>query len=351
MTYKNAELVKRFHEKKTSGSSSRMHISQDDDLIILWGYGWAVYAFWYKDYLFKCVGWYGYSSTTTSHMNYIDADFLVFESTTSSWRAKELGEYALKHRDNIHKLFERDIIEKKEYKVNGFTLKVFPWTSIEVNGRTLFFSSGEYPRLGKKIIEIILNGTEDDRERLRFIIANNLKIEHIDKGWNKLERIKRQIDILNHYVNVYEEHKGEVFEYPYGTLYVINPTYIRKFDSYIHGLYVPNTLSSSVIIPILRRVTVGRIILNPKALRSKRLMKRRLEGNEVIFSVMLNNPSLTHVLCRYVDEDYLVDRLVDIITNESHSERENAKEIARNIPDEDLKREIARRILMKKLMN
>jgi len=73
MTISNSNLVSRFYNGDTSGKANRMEIEEcDDGATVLWGYGWAVYAFRTPNgKVFKFNGWDGYSATTTKHMNLI----------------------------------------------------------------------------------------------------------------------------------------------------------------------------------------------------------------------------------------------------------------------------------------
>lgn len=73
MTYNNSDLVSRFYNGKRSGQANSMEIEQcDDGSTVLWGYGWAVYAFRTpRGNVYKFTGWEGYSPTTTQHMNLI----------------------------------------------------------------------------------------------------------------------------------------------------------------------------------------------------------------------------------------------------------------------------------------
>ena len=73
MTFSNRELIRRFVEGKTSGKACNMEIREADGKTLLVGYGWARYAERQKDSgeitLFD--GWYGYSSTTSRHVNMV----------------------------------------------------------------------------------------------------------------------------------------------------------------------------------------------------------------------------------------------------------------------------------------
>jgi hypothetical protein len=83
MTLTNDTLAERFVRGHASGSSSRMSLARVDDVTVVVGYGWAVYAAKSpgRYYLFgdgyasdsTAVGWSGYSSTTTKHIQTIKA--------------------------------------------------------------------------------------------------------------------------------------------------------------------------------------------------------------------------------------------------------------------------------------
>lgn len=69
--YSNKGLVEHFVDGGTSGKCNRMAIEEGDDgWTYLWGYGHALYAARKAGGpLFIYNGWYGYSSTTSKHLN------------------------------------------------------------------------------------------------------------------------------------------------------------------------------------------------------------------------------------------------------------------------------------------
>lgn len=75
MSYTNADLVEHFVNGGTSGKCNRMAIEEDEenDATFLWGYGHALYAARLNggDTLVLFNGWYGYSTTTSQHLNLV----------------------------------------------------------------------------------------------------------------------------------------------------------------------------------------------------------------------------------------------------------------------------------------
>mgnify|MGYP000500529564 CR=1 FL=1 len=71
MSYTNGELVKRFVRGGSDGKCNRMAIEDGPDhWTFLWGYGHALYAARkHGGPLYIYDGWYGYSQTTSSHLN------------------------------------------------------------------------------------------------------------------------------------------------------------------------------------------------------------------------------------------------------------------------------------------
>jgi len=71
MTYTNEKLIKRFVRGAENGKSNRMAIEAlDNGWTLLWGYGWALYgARSPNEVVYIYMGWYGYSNTTSAHMN------------------------------------------------------------------------------------------------------------------------------------------------------------------------------------------------------------------------------------------------------------------------------------------
>lgn len=70
MTYSNANLARHFKTGGTNGQANSMKIEEDDDgTAVLWGYGWAVYAFRTPGgNVFRFPDWGGYSQTSNRHM-------------------------------------------------------------------------------------------------------------------------------------------------------------------------------------------------------------------------------------------------------------------------------------------
>jgi len=70
MGYTNAAVIRRFVRGETDGKCNRMAIAEGEGWTFLWGYGHALYAARSPDEtLFIYDGWYGYSRTTSTHLN------------------------------------------------------------------------------------------------------------------------------------------------------------------------------------------------------------------------------------------------------------------------------------------
>jgi hypothetical protein len=68
--YTNDELLSHFVEGATTGKANSMAIEERGEWTLLWGYGHALYAARKANgplYIYNA--WYGYSSTTSTHLN------------------------------------------------------------------------------------------------------------------------------------------------------------------------------------------------------------------------------------------------------------------------------------------
>jgi hypothetical protein len=82
----NLDLVERFARGFERGASNRMEIKRDGNETIIVGYGHAVYARRKPNgTIILYDGWYGYSPTTSTHLNMIRPYAEVVNKRKPSW--------------------------------------------------------------------------------------------------------------------------------------------------------------------------------------------------------------------------------------------------------------------------
>jgi len=163
-----------------------------DDVTLLVGYDWALYAMRVGGTTIVFAGWRDYSRTSSRHINMIpvteEQDIVVYDRVEPSDAHRY---YDLPNMDDWELLKYDAARVGREYTIDGLTWQFYPWKcelSFADSSET-FWKSDHIETL----MEVLRNPVADKLDYLKSLVASGLTTagNHLDFDWERLKKAVR----------------------------------------------------------------------------------------------------------------------------------------------------------------
>ena len=184
----HAEVIKAFLEgKKATGFHMKSVVR--DDITLLIGYDWALYAMRVGGTTIVFAGWRDYSRTSSGHIAMIpvieEQDIVVYDRVEPSDAHKyydlpNMGDWDLPKYDAAR--------VGRRYVIEGLTWQFYPWMCelSFMNNSVVFWESDHIETL----MEVLRNPVADKIDYLKYLAASRLTTagKHLDFNWERLKK-------------------------------------------------------------------------------------------------------------------------------------------------------------------